>query len=219
MGGENILQEYLSIITNFGCHYTCPYCIVKENDLRIPYTTVNGLTKFGKIANRFRWVSVSGGGDPLYNFEENKAWWKAFQDCTDNNFIELHTSYLNVPSEVREDWDRIVYHVRSFEQLELIKKYDVETIRVVFVVTQDFTEDLINKIAVYCNNSDIIDELSFRQMIDSNYLVTEYCKDYLSAGHKKLWWYIEQNDYNTYYAENKIYHNYKDFEKEQKNIA
>ena len=29
-------DKYISIITNFGCHYTCPYCIVKNNNLDIP---------------------------------------------------------------------------------------------------------------------------------------------------------------------------------------
>lgn len=29
-------MRYMSIITNFGCHYKCPYCIVKENNLHIP---------------------------------------------------------------------------------------------------------------------------------------------------------------------------------------
>lgn len=24
-------DKYLSVITNFGCHYSCPYCIVKNN--------------------------------------------------------------------------------------------------------------------------------------------------------------------------------------------
>lgn len=36
-------DKYMSIITNFGCHYTCPYCIVKNNNLDIPRTTINGL--------------------------------------------------------------------------------------------------------------------------------------------------------------------------------
>ena len=36
-------EKYLSIITNFGCHYTCPYCIVRENGLSIPKTTLAGL--------------------------------------------------------------------------------------------------------------------------------------------------------------------------------
>ena len=29
------MDKYLSIITNFGCHYNCPYCIVKNNNLKI----------------------------------------------------------------------------------------------------------------------------------------------------------------------------------------
>lgn len=33
--------------------------------------------------------------------------------------------------------------------------------------------------------------------------------DYLKAGHKKLWWYIEQNDYNLYYCQNHVYTEYK----------
>jgi hypothetical protein len=37
------MDKYLSVITNFGCHYTCPYCIVKNNHLNIPKTTVDGL--------------------------------------------------------------------------------------------------------------------------------------------------------------------------------
>ena len=36
-------MQYMSIITNFGCHYKCPYCIVKENNLHIPRTTLAGL--------------------------------------------------------------------------------------------------------------------------------------------------------------------------------
>ena len=103
----------------------------------------------------------------------------------------------------------MVYHVHSFEQLKRIRRYKDEIIRVVFVVTENFTEDLINRIAVYCHNSEIINELSFRQMVDDNYKETDYCKEYLKNGHKKLWWYIEQCDYNIYYCENKIYTEYR----------
>jgi uncharacterized protein YegL len=42
-----IMDKYLSVITNFGCHYTCPYCIVKNNNLNIPITTIEGLTMLG----------------------------------------------------------------------------------------------------------------------------------------------------------------------------
>lgn len=46
-------------------------------------------------------------------------------------------------------------------------------------------------------------------MVDNHYHETNYCQDYLRAGHKRLWWYIEQNDYNLYYCENKVYTEYK----------
>ena len=71
------------------------------------------------------------------------------------------------------------------------------------------TKDMINRIAVFCANSEDIDELSFRQMVDNHYRETYYCHDYLKAGHKKLWWYIEQNDYNLYYCQNHVYTEYK----------
>ena len=38
------MDKYLSIITNFECHYNCPYCIVKNNNLHIPKTTLHGLS-------------------------------------------------------------------------------------------------------------------------------------------------------------------------------
>ena len=41
-------MKYMSVITNFGCHYKCPYCIVKENNLHIPKTTVAGLDNLRK---------------------------------------------------------------------------------------------------------------------------------------------------------------------------
>lgn len=62
---------------------------------------------------------------------------------------------------------------------------------------------------MYCHNSDIIDELSFRQMVDDHYQETDYCREYLREGHQKLWWYIEQCDYNLYYCENKVYTEYR----------
>lgn len=102
-----------------------------------------------------------------------------------------------------------MYHLHDIKQLATIKRQDEEIVRVVFVVTKEFTEDLINKIAVYCYNSDNIDELSFRQMVDDHYQETNYCSDYLKNGHQKLWWYIEQNDYNLYYCENKVYTKYR----------
>lgn len=64
---------------------------------------------------------------------------------------------------------------------------------------------------MFVKNSDCVDELSFRQMVNSDYQEEHYLEDYLKLGHKKLWYYIEQNDYNLYYAENKIYTSFEEF--------
>ena len=31
-------DKYLSIITNFGCHYSCPECVVRNNNLKMTPT-------------------------------------------------------------------------------------------------------------------------------------------------------------------------------------
>lgn len=78
MGKTTKIDKYLSIITNFGCHYTCPYCIVRENNLQIPHTTIDGLNKLKEEieTNACNWVSISGGGDPLHNWKKNENWYR-----------------------------------------------------------------------------------------------------------------------------------------------
>ena len=207
------MDKYMSVITNFGCHYSCPYCIVKNNNLQIPRSTVEGLDRLEKEIkkNQCNWVSLSGGGDPLWNLDNNVKWYRKFFDIVNKAHVkvELHTSLSNISNAPYTCFERVVYHLHSFEQLKFVKRKNDGIVRVVFVVTEDFTEDLINKIAVYCHNSDDIDELSFRQMVDNHYQETDYCKEYLKNGHQKLWWYIKQNDYNLYYCENKVYTEYK----------
>ncbi len=206
------MDKYLSVITNFGCHYTCPYCIVKNNNLHIPKTTIKGLDNLSDeiTKNNCNWVSISGGGDPLWNFENNIDWYKKFLEITYElkSKRELHTSLLR-PNDLNYMFNRVVYHLHDFDQLSEIKRWGNEIVRVVFVVTENFTEQLIDKIAKCCKRSKKIDELSFRQMVDDNYQSTDYCREYLRAGHQKDWWYIEQCDYNLYYCENKVYTEYK----------
>ena len=65
------MDKYLSIITNFGCHYQCPECVVKNNGLKMSNTnkwsSVEGLASVLKDNPDINWVSVSGGGDPLFH--------------------------------------------------------------------------------------------------------------------------------------------------------
>ena len=205
-------ENCLSIITNFGCHYTCSYCIVKKNNLREPRTTIKGLEKLRQYIrdNNIKNVSLSGGGDPCYKYENNKEWYiEFFKIMSEFNMpIELHTSYSNYKDFPYNKFDKVVYHFIDTNDILKIKNYDNKSIRVVFVVTKDFTKSKVNDIVKLVGNNK---ELSFRQMVDYNYKTMNYLDDYLTRGHKKYWWYITQNDYNLYYSENKLSNKYEDF--------
>ena len=219
-------DKYLSVITNFGCHFTCPYCVTKNNDIGIPETTLEGLIKLYETIKKSRVniVSVSGGGDPLYNYDHvyNKIWYESlFRICRNAKVkFEMHTSYIisDFFTEHADKCYRIVYHMRDKHTLSAIRRHGEEIVRVVFVVTEDMTKEDIDYIAEYCKNSENIDELSFRQMIDKNYETTYYHYDYLKEYHKDRWWYIEQNDYNLYYAENETFLRFEDMKNDKDDV-
>ena len=212
-----MVDKYLSIITNFGCHYTCPYCIVKHNNIDVPVTTIEGLNNLRQtiIGNSINIVSVSGGGDPLHNLGIHLDWYNKLFDILDglNIPLEIHTSYLHTFFPTYK-CKRMVYHLRDKTQLTEVPRLGSEIVRVVFVVTDDMTMDDVKDIAAFVKESKNIDELSFRQMVLDDYKVSNHLHDELLAGHKKDWWYIQQSGYNLYYVENQIYTRYSDFRKE-----
>lgn len=216
-------DKYLSIITNFGCHYSCPECIVRNNKLKMTPTdeySSCGLLYYA-LAHECadcNWVSVSGGGDPLYHWWIHQRWWNGFFSMCSilNRKTELHTSYLDSDNNDEtvlfpfDKFDRVVYHLHSVDELDEIRRHGNEIVRVVYVVDDLMDEDEINKIADFVETSDEIDELSFRQRVDEHYEPTYHLYDFLKAGHQKRWWYIEQCDYNTYYHNGKLFTKYTD---------
>ena len=220
---ENIMKEEnnnYSIITNFGCHYTCPYCIVKMNNLGIPetnmketYDNVKKLYEKGLI----NFLSYSGGGDPCYLLDNERiSFYKSIQELLVGVELEMHTSYIRSRLNREKDlnFSRIVYHCLGKEQIEKIRRINDEIIRVVFVVQDHFTEDYIEEIVEIVKRSDIITELSFRQRLDENYETTYTLHNYLKDGHKKDFYYIEQDDYNNYIVNDQVYKNYSDFKQD-----
>ena len=209
----------MSIITNFGCHYKCPYCIVKKNNLRIPETTLSGLEELKEALAAYNCdtISISGGGDPLYEYENHRDWYQELFNIAaqTNSSVEMHTSYMTDETTFPfQLCHRVVYHANLPVELLHIRRRENEIVRVVFVVTKEYTVKDIMDIALFVQNSKEIDELSFRQLVNDKYEPQHYLEDYLRLGHKKLWWYIEQDDYNFYYAENKVSTRYRDFKRE-----
>jgi hypothetical protein len=195
--------------------------VYRENGINIPTTNIDtfGWTQleYELKKREGQLVSISGGGDPLYNYDniDNKRFYsKLFillekYDCR----LELHTSLVNrwFPYEQCE---RVVFHLTMPNQIAMLsilnKKVDLRRpiIRVVYVVQEYYTKYLINEIVKEVGFNKDIEELSFRQMIDKNGKTTFYLYDYLKNGHKKNWYYIEQCDYNDYFVNDHIETNY-----------
>lgn len=211
------MSKTLSIITNFGCHYQCPYCVVKKNGIQVPKTTITGLYSLGLclIENHCDTVSVSGGGDPLYEWQKHADWWYQLITILSRYDIplEIHTSYIDSGFPI-ELCKKVSYHLRNKKQIQEIKRHGEEKIRAVFVVTDDMTEQDLHDIVELVKVSQDVDQISFRQRIDEDYKISYHLHNELKAGHGKDWWYIEQGDYNLYYAEGKVYKQYADFKGE-----
>ena len=161
-------------------------------------------------------ISISGGGDPLHNYSEHVGYYKILFDLCDKMDIplELHRSYTEHLGCPRWRFKRVVYHLHSVDQIKQIRQDWGEIIRVVFVVTEDFTPEKIMEIVSAVKGNDCITELSFRQMVDSNYQATDYRQEFLRKGHKKLWYYIEQCDYNNYFVNGKIFKKFSEIHSE-----
>lgn len=93
------MNKMLSIITNFGCHFECPECIVKNSGIDVPQTTIGGLAQLDSAFrnNLCKVVSISGGGDPLFNYGDNFNWYRALFKWA-RSYKKIRFS-LNVPSK------------------------------------------------------------------------------------------------------------------------
>lgn len=224
-------SKMLSIITNFGCHWKCPYCIVKNNDLKFPKTDLHGLDELSKVLDNYdsNLVSVSGGGDPLYGIDKNKDVQNFFsyifaileRKKMENRKIklELHTSIIE-SSFPYFYCERVCFHVRTTEEMLLayaIHSGRIKHIRFVFVVDENMTEDAIDLLALRISffnskpdSNSTKYELTFRQMVGENYETKNYHHEYLKKYHKQKWFYVTQEDYNDYYVNGKIYYKYQD---------
>lgn len=205
----------LSILTNFGCHWSCTYCVYRENGIKIPRTTEEGFNWF-KLEQEIMnmegdEISISGGGDPLYNYKDNQWFYDRVLDLATkyNKKLELHTTYIDYEFDY-SDFDRIVFHMNNPTQIRLIdnsrnRLWLPTNVRVVFVLQPHYNEYLVNHIIEEVKkNSDISELVSFRQLIDNNGQAVDIMHDKLKERHLKDLYYIEQCDYNDYFVNDHI---------------
>jgi organic radical activating enzyme len=106
----------LSIITNFGCDEQCPYCIWKGHKFEHVKTTMQGTdwkALEAMISSQSR-ISVSGGGDPLFQLDKNMDWWNRFFKIVQDVGVpvDLHTAKL-APVSFARNFAKYVWHVKD----------------------------------------------------------------------------------------------------------
>ena len=219
----------LSIITNYGCHWKCPYCITKETHSNLPITEIldPDILKvydiFQKDPEAYTSISISGGGDPLWNIDNDRI--SDFiiigKLARMNNVpFSLHTSlYNHIFKHAYFAFDKIVFHVNTINDLALVEKcvrftFDPKfkpIIRVVFVVKPGTNLNELVSIWDIVDKSWEIDELSFRQFVNPDWSVDhtleETLRQWQDAGRSH---YIEQRDYNDYIFDGQLFHAYSD---------
>ena len=208
----------LSILTNFGCHWACPYCIYRDQKIKIARTKKSTFD-FKKLEEIIKGmegdeISISGGGDPLYNIEETHWFYKELLKLAKkyDKKLELHTTYI-IPEFFYKRFHRVVFHLHSPVQLRLIKRRELigdkglilpKNVRVVFVMQPHFNRALIRHIVKEADKTSVSDPVSFRQLIGKDGEPVDIQKKFLKEGHLREWFYIEQCDYNEYYVNDHI---------------
>lgn len=195
-------MKYLSIITNFeGAH------------IGVPSTTISSLDKL-KAAVEFEKVDAISvtGGDPLFEYEKHqKYFYRLMRACKEMDIpIELHTAYTDTEFPYGKCM-RVVYHLRDFDQLANIVRHGQEGIRVTFTVDKSWTLDRIDKVAEFCESSEVINELYFRRASERGPCIALCCEEYLREGNGKSWKYIERFEENPpYFVNGTIYYSFSD---------
>jgi len=196
----------LSIITNFGCDEGCLYCVWKKHLLENVKTTVESTdwTKLESLLRGEKRISVSGGGDPLFQLDKNIDWWNRLFAITDAQGIDvdLHTAKI-APVEFADKFAKYVWHITDLsavDKLSLMASYSVP-LRMAIVASPEITkaEYLALALLAFLRGA----SLSVRQLVVDQKPV-EIEADFLKT--EKGWKYIQQNDYNTYFMpDNNVY--------------
>lgn len=195
------MKKNISIITNFGCEHKCWYCIWKRHSL----SKIESDFDFKKIRDfvnsnkgKADKVSISGGGDPLYDFENNRHsfWDKIFCIVNDTKMnLDIHTRVRLYDDTF---WKKIHKVALSSDSLEEDKEYieylsKLTKVRVVHVVTEFTTKDLIQSYSSYLSDKGI--QLTLKELhgFDDKGRYDELKKEFQDL------FFLDSDDYNIYY--------------------
>ena len=216
-----------SVITNFGCHKDCWYCIWKRHPMHALKTETDfenlqrALAMVGlyQAANKRQvTVSISGGGEPLNLFPHNREWFENFFRLAKmfDLYTSLHTGAWrrSYSSWLMEKFDEYVLHFsfsEFYDSIEMLREMRMKIpIRLAFVLTSEWSCDQITH-AVSIAQHVLNCKISFRELWavqdEVRPKVLELAKKVQSTYSQAR--YVTQADYNLYYMpDNRIYQSF-----------
>jgi len=189
----------ISIITNFGCNKDCWYCIWKKHTLKNVNLKTDWL-KLEEFLNKNNYkgkVSISGGGDSLFEYAKRQRWWNNFFELAHkyNMLVDIHTREKLVDDKF---WKKINKCSFSSDVLYQDIRYlrylnELVEVRIVHVVTAKTTNAVIEAF------------LSFQAEMDCQFTIKELIGFDDNGRYEQIKrkypfiYYLDAGDYNTYY--------------------
>lgn len=189
----------ISIITNFGCRANCWYCIWKTHPLRDVQLETDWEKLRGFLVeyqDRGK-VSVSGGGDCLYRYDQYVGWWKRlFEETSDlRMLVDVHTREKFTHQGF---WRRINRCVFSSDNLSDDEEYleylaRLTKLRITHVVTKNTTDKMIEEYLEFQKRTGC--QFTIKELVgyDDGGRYKEIRKKYPEI------FYLDEGDYNIYY--------------------
>lgn len=189
----------ISIITNFGCRANCWYCIWKTHPLRDVQLETDWEKLRGFLVeyqDRGK-VSVSGGGDCLYRYDQYVGWWKRlFEETSDlQMLVDVHTREKFTHQGFWRRINRCVFSSDNLsddeEYLEYLAK--LTKLRITHVVTKNTTDKMIEEYLEFQERTGC--QFTIKELVgyDDGGRYKEIRKKYPEI------FYLDEGDYNIYY--------------------
>jgi hypothetical protein len=196
------ISTNISIITNFGCHANCWYCIwqnhpLKDIQLNTDWDKLRDFLVQHKDKGK---VSISGGGDCLYHYEQHVNWWsKLFEEARElNMLVDVHTREQFTHSRFWKHINRCVFSSDILEHDTEFAKYLCwhTKLRITHLVTAATTDKMIEEYLAFQNSTGC--QFTIKQLVgfSDNGRYNEIRDKYPDI------FYLDAGDYNIYYMPN-----------------
>jgi len=168
----------LMIITNFGCNKNCPYCISRFHPDLEEKQSIESINwealEYAIICSNpdAEPITLSGGGDPLYGWSHNIAFYSRLRNLTDKiqKPLDICTRILPMDYQLLSNFRKINYIVDYMDAagMAALQKtswwlvYSVDLVVTVMVDTSMKDSDVFNVIN-YCQSLGI-EDITFKEI-------------------------------------------------------